>query len=239
MSESLYSWCPSPSVRSFIRAWGLVLYIFVVRIVPEIQAHKWDALSTRTGFPEPVTGRTSNWSPQLTETLFFTWCAKMRLIQVRPPPPLFLKAKKASTAWGPPPAIFLTVCALLYTFLTFDTLRRLFLLLQGKDKEKDSKKGSNSSNSSSSHRFVSVCYSNSTVCDVCSKSMANKSALRCESKWIVKLYRLTAAPSVARSSRDRWHHSRRLSPCFVSGVMTRLSRDCRIDPGCFFLSIKK
>ncbi|XP_076065727.1 uncharacterized protein LOC143039494 isoform X6 [Oratosquilla oratoria] len=32
----------------------------------------------------------------------------------------------------------------------------------------------------SSHQFVSVCYSNSATCDVCSKSMTNKPALRCE-----------------------------------------------------------
>uniref|UniRef100_T1IKF7 DH domain-containing protein n=1 Tax=Strigamia maritima TaxID=126957 RepID=T1IKF7_STRMM len=41
-----------------------------------------------------------------------------------------------------------------------------------KEKEKDSKK--------TSHQFVSVCYSNSAVCDVCSKSMSNKPALHCE-----------------------------------------------------------
>ncbi|KAK8741372.1 hypothetical protein OTU49_017410, partial [Cherax quadricarinatus] len=32
----------------------------------------------------------------------------------------------------------------------------------------------------SSHQFVSVCYSNSATCDVCSKPMTNKPALRCE-----------------------------------------------------------
>ncbi|KAK7075659.1 hypothetical protein SK128_020840, partial [Halocaridina rubra] len=32
----------------------------------------------------------------------------------------------------------------------------------------------------SSHQFVAVCYSNSATCDVCSKPMTNKPALRCE-----------------------------------------------------------
>ena len=32
------------------------------------------------------------------------------------------------------------------------------------------------------HQFVSVCHSNSQPCDVCSKSLTNKAALRCESK---------------------------------------------------------
>uniref|UniRef100_A0A0N7ZAJ6 Phorbol-ester/DAG-type domain-containing protein n=1 Tax=Scylla olivacea TaxID=85551 RepID=A0A0N7ZAJ6_SCYOL len=32
----------------------------------------------------------------------------------------------------------------------------------------------------SSHHFVAVCYSNSATCDVCSKPMTNKPALRCE-----------------------------------------------------------
>ncbi|KAK4317789.1 hypothetical protein Pmani_011187 [Petrolisthes manimaculis] len=41
-----------------------------------------------------------------------------------------------------------------------------------KDKEKQKK---------SSHHFVAVCYSNSATCDVCSKPMTNKPALRCES----------------------------------------------------------
>lgn len=49
---------------------------------------------------------------------------------------------------------------------------------KGKDKEKENKKGGG--NATSSHHFVSVCYSNSTVCHVCNKSMANKAALRCE-----------------------------------------------------------
>lgn len=36
------------------------------------------------------------------------------------------------------------------------------------------------------HHFVAVSVSNSTSCDVCSKSMANKSALRCESKSLLE-----------------------------------------------------
>ncbi len=34
----------------------------------------------------------------------------------------------------------------------------------------------------STHHFVSVSFSNSTTCDVCGKSMANKASLQCESK---------------------------------------------------------
>ena len=33
------------------------------------------------------------------------------------------------------------------------------------------------------HQFVPVSFSNSTACDVCNKSMANKAALQCESKF--------------------------------------------------------
>ncbi|GAB6032395.1 hypothetical protein CHUAL_011033 [Chamberlinius hualienensis] len=54
---------------------------------------------------------------------------------------------------------------------------------KGKDKEKENKKsgsGSSSGVSNSGHQFVSVCCSNSIVCNVCNKSMANKPALRCE-----------------------------------------------------------
>lgn len=47
------------------------------------------------------------------------------------------------------------------------------LIFQHKEKENKGRHG---------HHFVAVSVSNSTSCDVCSKSMANKSALRCESK---------------------------------------------------------
>lgn len=47
------------------------------------------------------------------------------------------------------------------------------LFFQHKEKENKGRHG---------HHFVAVSVSNSTSCDVCSKSMANKSALRCESK---------------------------------------------------------
>ncbi|KAL4227936.1 Rho guanine nucleotide exchange factor 28 [Mactra antiquata] len=43
-----------------------------------------------------------------------------------------------------------------------------------KNKDKESK------NKSSSHRFVSVSFSNSTTCDVCHKQLMNKPALRCQ-----------------------------------------------------------
>ncbi|XP_035225272.1 A-kinase anchor protein 13-like isoform X2 [Stegodyphus dumicola] len=42
-----------------------------------------------------------------------------------------------------------------------------------KNKEKESKKNS-------SHQFVSICYSTAATCDVCSRGLANKSALKCE-----------------------------------------------------------
>ncbi|GFR03629.1 a-kinase anchor protein 13 [Trichonephila clavata] len=42
-----------------------------------------------------------------------------------------------------------------------------------KNKDKDSKKNS-------SHQFVSICYSTAATCDVCSRGLANKSALKCE-----------------------------------------------------------
>lgn len=47
------------------------------------------------------------------------------------------------------------------------------LIFQHKEKENKGRHG---------HHFVAVSVSNSTSCDVCSKSMTNKSALRCESK---------------------------------------------------------
>lgn len=50
------------------------------------------------------------------------------------------------------------------------------LIFQHKEKENKSRHG---------HHFVAVSVSNSTSCDVCSKSMANKSALRCESKTLL------------------------------------------------------
>lgn len=49
------------------------------------------------------------------------------------------------------------------------------LIFQHKEKENKGRHG---------HHFVAVSVSNSTSCDVCSKSMANKSALRCESKTL-------------------------------------------------------
>ena len=52
-------------------------------------------------------------------------------------------------------------------------LYNIILSFQQKDKEG---KGKNT------HQFVSVSVSNSTPCAVCNKSMANKLALRCESK---------------------------------------------------------
>ncbi|XP_055943423.1 A-kinase anchor protein 13-like isoform X4 [Argiope bruennichi] len=42
-----------------------------------------------------------------------------------------------------------------------------------KNKEKENKKNS-------SHHFVSICYSTAATCDVCSRGLANKSALKCE-----------------------------------------------------------
>ncbi|GIY04242.1 hypothetical protein CDAR_253691 [Caerostris darwini] len=42
-----------------------------------------------------------------------------------------------------------------------------------KNKEKDNKKNS-------SHQFVSICFSTAATCDVCSRGLANKSALKCE-----------------------------------------------------------
>ncbi|KAG8189087.1 hypothetical protein JTE90_028633 [Oedothorax gibbosus] len=42
-----------------------------------------------------------------------------------------------------------------------------------KNKDKDSKKNS-------SHQFVSICFSTAATCDVCSRGLANKSALKCE-----------------------------------------------------------
>lgn len=50
------------------------------------------------------------------------------------------------------------------------------LIFQHKEKENKGRHG---------HHFVAVSVSNSTSCDVCSKSMANKSALRCESKTLL------------------------------------------------------
>lgn len=50
------------------------------------------------------------------------------------------------------------------------------LIFQHKEKENKGRHG---------HHFVAVSVSNSTSCDVCSKSMANKSALRCESKILL------------------------------------------------------
>lgn len=50
------------------------------------------------------------------------------------------------------------------------------LCFQHKEKENKGRHG---------HHFVAVSVSNSTSCDVCSKSMANKSALRCESKTLL------------------------------------------------------
>lgn len=50
------------------------------------------------------------------------------------------------------------------------------LFFQHKEKENKGRHG---------HHFVAVSVSNSTSCDVCSKSMANKSALRCESKTLL------------------------------------------------------
>lgn len=41
-------------------------------------------------------------------------------------------------------------------------------------KEKETKK--------SAHQFVSVSYSTSAICDVCRKQLANKAALKCDSK---------------------------------------------------------
>lgn len=53
----------------------------------------------------------------------------------------------------------------------------VFFLFQNKDKE-----GKESKSKSSSHRFVSVSFSNATTCDVCHKPLTNKPALRCQSK---------------------------------------------------------
>lgn len=50
------------------------------------------------------------------------------------------------------------------------------LIFQHKEKENKGRHG---------HHFVAVSVSNSTSCDVCSKSMTNKSALRCESKTLL------------------------------------------------------
>ena len=33
------------------------------------------------------------------------------------------------------------------------------------------------------HQFVPIAFSNSTTCDVCSKSMCNKPAVQCGSEW--------------------------------------------------------
>lgn len=53
------------------------------------------------------------------------------------------------------------------------------LIFQHKEKENKGRHG---------HHFVAVSVSNSTSCDVCSKSMANKSALRCESKTLLDFF---------------------------------------------------
>lgn len=68
---------------------------------------------------------------------------------------------------------FLYICELL--------IIRFFVLLQDKDKEKEKEK-EKSGKVKQPHQFVPVCHSNSQPCDVCSKSLTNKAALRCESK---------------------------------------------------------
>ena len=50
-------------------------------------------------------------------------------------------------------------------------------MMQDKDKDKSKLKNP--------HQFVPVCHSNSQPCDVCSKSLTNKAALRCESKLLM------------------------------------------------------
>ncbi|XP_074651891.1 uncharacterized protein LOC141906481 isoform X3 [Tubulanus polymorphus] len=99
---------------------------------------------------------------------------------------------------------------------------------QKKIKEKENRRNT--------HQFVSVSFSNSTNCDVCSKSMANKSALRC-ANCLVNVHESSCKDQIApctkfrHASHHHHHHNKTVlrqshtpsSPMISGGLKTTQS----------------